>query len=95
MPDAEQKNAPLEIIVREGKLVISIGIESLARTATYEYGGPLRRSEVEMGREQEWAEDVAAEIKREDHDGGTPLDRFLDRMMKSAVREGSGAVVPK
>ena len=91
----DSNDTPLTVTVSDGKLIITIGTGRLAWCAERSNGGPLSKVRIEAGREKEWAEDVVAEIMREDHDGSYPLDSFLDRIMCRAAKEGSGAVIPK
>ena len=93
MPDTLPKDAPLEVTVKDGKLTISIGIDTLAFCSAPENTGPLEGCRVEPGKEEEFAKDVAEEIEREDHDGSTPLSQFLDKMMDDAASMGSGALI--
>lgn len=86
-------NQPLKTEVLDGRLVISIGIETLAWASRPENYGPLTDCEVEAGREEEWAKDVARQIDKEDETGDTPLNRFLDKMMVAASENGSGAII--
>lgn len=88
-PSPRACSAPLESAVIDGKLVISIGVETLAWASRPENGGPLETCEVEEGWESQFARDVAYEIVREEENGESPMCRFLDRMMQSAADNGS------
>ena len=93
MPDTLPKDAPLEVTVKDGKLTISIGIDTLTFCSAPENTGPLEGCRVEPGKEEEFAKDVADEIEKEDHDGSTPLSHFLDEMMDNAASNGSCALI--
>lgn len=89
---ATHQNAPLKVGVRNGKLVISIGVETLAWASQTINGGPLD-IKVRKGQYETFAKDVAREITKEDEVGDTPLAVFLDAMMVKASEEGSPALV--
>ena len=93
MPDTLPKDAPLEVVVKDGKLTISVGIDTLAFCSAPENTGPLDGCRVEPGKEEEWAKDVAEQIEREEEDGQTPLSSFLDGMMNEAASMGSCALI--
>jgi hypothetical protein len=88
-------NQPLEVEVVAGRLVISIGIDTLAFAADHheeftpyddELGDWVQRWHVfEKG---EFALEVARQMQREAEDGSTPLTRFQDKMFLSAVEDG-------
>lgn len=85
-------STPLETKIIDGKLVISIGVETLAFASRPENGGPLTTCEIEPGWENEFARDVAYEIGREEENGDTPLAKFLDSMIEAAADNGSEAL---
>lgn len=85
-------DAPLKFAVIGGKLVISIGVETLAWVSRPENGGHLEKCEVEKGWEKQFARDVVYEMGREEEDGTTPLHLFIDRMIQSAADNGSEAL---
>lgn len=83
-------NTPLRAEVKDGKLVVEIGIETLEWAS--KNGGTLERCKVDGRRRREWAEDVVREMEHEDEIGESPLMRFLDEMMEKAADKGSGAL---
>jgi hypothetical protein len=88
-------NQPLEVEVVAGRLVISIGIDTVAFAANHhedftpyddEFGDYVQRWRVvENG---EFAVEVARQMKDEAEDGSTPVTRFLDKMFVAAVEDG-------
>lgn len=88
-------NQPLEVEVKGGRLVISIGIDTLAFAANHHdeftpydknLGDWVQRWKVfENG---EFALAVARQMGRESEDGSTPLTRFQDEMFIAAVKDG-------
>lgn len=91
-----KENAPLSVTVKNGKLVISIGVNVLAGAvaagddfhvyddATNDY----LRSVAISGPEQ-FAKDVALAMQSEAEDGSSPLTKFLDQMAQDAIDDGS------
>lgn len=86
------KEAPLSVRVTDDKLIIEIGIETLAWCSASENGGPLDDCKVNEKYYKEWARDVANEINREEENGDTPLNKFLDKVMNEAADNGSQAL---
>ena len=91
-PAAGSANAPLRAEVKDGKLVVEIGIETLEWASKPVNGGTLERCKVDGRRRREWAEDVVREMERENEVGESPLMRFFDEMMEKAADNGSGAL---
>ena len=85
-------NTPLRAEVKDGKLVVEIGIETLEWASRPENGGTLERCKVDGRRRREWAQDVVREMEHENEVGESPLMRFLDEMMEKAADNGSGAL---
>lgn len=90
----DNKDSPLKIKVSNGKLVISIGVNTLAFAADYENGGPLKDCSVKAGSEEELAKDVAREMEEEGHgyNVSTRIGSFLDEMIGYAYERGSLAI---
>lgn len=100
MPDApNEKNDPLTVNVTDNKLVIEIGIHTLAYSsveAFQSYNDKRGRYETTPVIDAyEFAKDIAGEMKEEEEDGSTPLTRFLDQMMGKAKDNGSMALGEK
>lgn len=85
-------NTPLRADVKDGKLIVEIGIETLEWASRKENGGPLDGCKVDGRKRREWANDVVREMTREDEIGGSPLGKFLDSMMEAAANNGSAAL---
>lgn len=91
---------PLNVCVRDGRLLISIGVQTLAhavtraewanpwRDAGNETGGDYRREFVILDA-RELAVDVTLAMQAESEDGSTPLTRFIDTMAQAAIEDGS------
>lgn len=84
---------PLTAKVEGDRLVISIGVETLAWASDPENGGTLEGVKVDASHHHEFAKDVASEMMREDEIGQFPLSEFLDEMMGKAADSGSGALI--
>ena len=87
------EDAPLKVEVVRGKLVISIGINTLAWASESANGGPLEGWRVIPGQEKQWAKDVADEMEYEDGDynAQSRVGEWLDKMIARASDAGSGA----
>ena len=86
-----KQKQPLRCEVEDGRLVISIGINTLAWASKQKNGGPLV-NRISVTDEDQWAKDVAREIEREDEIGESPLHRTLDSAIRSAADSGSEAL---
>ncbi len=89
-------NSPLECKIKDGKLVISIGINVLDFAT--EQREPFTIFDFEANKYvQKWkvvdalefAKDVARQFNREREDGSTPLTNLLDEMSIAALEQGS------
>lgn len=83
------KDQPLEIKVRNGRLVISVGISALAYGVqeSYEWTGE------KISDELQFAKDVARELSREDEQGNTEFYFLLDKLSQRAIDNGTTAIV--
>jgi hypothetical protein len=86
---------PLSVEVTEGRLIISIGIGTLAFAAQMQepfhaYDERLRdwRNYWIIKDPLEFAKDVRNETSREEEDGSTPLTDFLDKVCTNALDQG-------
>ena len=93
---------PLKCDVIKGRLVISIGIKTLAWASHSENGGPEGLESADRGgqtcrvddnKAKFWARDVASEMKKEDETGATMLSDFIDKAMIAAADNGSEALI--
>ena len=94
--------SPLAVAVEDGRLVVSIGIQTLAHATLYAdwanrwrdieddeiAGGDYRRDFVIVDA-LELAKDVTRAMLHEREDGSTPLSDFLDKMTQAAIEDGS------
>jgi hypothetical protein len=87
---------PLSASVKNGRLVIEIGVQTLAHAVTYaDWANPFNLSTDDYIRDfaicdaPQFASDVVHEMLREAEDGSTPLSDFLDAMSKAAIEDGS------
>ena len=97
---ANERNAPLEIKVDGGKLVISIGVETLAYAAEndqvlerYHEGEDYFDTPTVMNTDA-FAKDVLSELVDEDHNTGENMVQvMLTSAMQSAMENGSEFIV--
>lgn len=87
------ENEPLMASAIGGRLVVSIGLETLVWASASKNGGPLEGCKVDGRRKALWGKDVVREMTRENEIGESPLGKFLDEMMEAAVNSGSGAII--
>lgn len=92
-PTKDPAKEPLLAEVAAGRLVMSIGVETLVWASSAKNGGPLEGCKVDGRRRREWANDVMREMTRENEIGESPLGKFLDSMMEAAANNGSGALI--
>jgi hypothetical protein len=87
---------PLRAIVEGDRLVISIGLNTLAfafenseENNPYDEDFCDTKRQFSIGDPLEFAKDTCRAMNDEGEDGSTPLTRFLDSMMEEAVEQGS------
>lgn len=87
---------PLAATVKGGRLLIDIGVQTLAHAASYaDWSNPFDEALDDYIRRfaitdvHQFAKDVVHAMLDEREDGSTPLSDFLDTMMQSAVNDGS------
>ncbi len=76
----------LRVEVVDGKLLIEIGIETLAFAFESQ---PENEGTWKVSDQLEFAKDVCRALNDESEDGSTPLTRLLDEMMEFAADQGS------
>jgi hypothetical protein len=89
----KNRNSHAKAEIRNGKVIVSIGIETLAWAAQPENGGTLGKFRIKVGKEDEWARDVVREMNYEegDFESSPRFCKWLDEMMGRASENGSGA----
>jgi hypothetical protein len=95
-PTDDPLNTPLTVEVRDGRLVIEIGIHALAHAVTQsDASNPFDDDKNEYLRTfaiadaVEFAQDVRRALTHEAEDGTTPLHTLLDEMAEEALNDGS------
>lgn len=88
----------LDVSIKDGRLIIGIGVRTLAHAVCYsdwanpyddERGDYIRTFAItDAGR---FAKDVMCAMLDEREDGSSPLSDFLDKMAEAAVDDGSEA----
>ena len=93
------KERPLNVTVKDGELVIRIGVNVLASAVArgddfHEYDDPsdqyLRNFAITDA--TQFARDVAIALEHEEENGSSPLTRLLDEMAQAAIDDGSTGV---
>jgi hypothetical protein len=96
---ARLREAPLTVTLQDERVVIAVGIDTLAHCwmtgperdrlrwddLTNDYDPNIAR----IVEPQTFAEDVVRELKREQEDGTTPVHLLFDKAMLEAVEQGS------
>jgi hypothetical protein len=96
------EDAPLTCGVENGRLVIAIGIETLAyafihgpvgdRLAYDEDKADWDHSRVRVTDPEQWAKEIEMAMEHEDEDGSSPLTNFIDKMYEAALDDGATSV---
>jgi hypothetical protein len=94
------RDQPLRVEVIDGRLVVSIGVDTLAwaegeRQKGLAFNASEGRATEPAARitdVDEWAKDISRAIQRESEDGSTPLSDLLDDAAQHALDAGSIAV---
>lgn len=92
------KQHPLCVKIEDGKLVISIGIETLCfATENCErfYDPEKDRYAFKVTDAAKFASDVALSLQHEEEDGSTPVSRLLDAACEDAIEGGSEGIEEK
>jgi hypothetical protein len=86
---------PLEVKVERYRLVISIGLDTLAFAAEHSddwnpYDETINNfsQRWKVNNKREFGKEVAQQLQRESEDGSTPLSRLLDKMNMAVVEDG-------
>lgn len=79
----------LKVEVRDGRLVISIGVGTLAWAAENDNEGGFSKPKLRIRGPTGWAQEIVAELLREDEAGETPIGKLLDDAFMKAVEAGS------
>lgn len=90
----DPRQQPLECYIFDGRLVISIGVETLRHAIAlspymlnFENPGEPKIIDVDV-----FAEDLLDELEREEEDGTTLIHRALDKAAERAIENGSEGV---
>jgi hypothetical protein len=84
----KERNQPLICRVIGDRLIISIGIETLAWAAKDRNGGPVP-NRTKVSNKAEWANDVSLAITHEDEIGNSMIHDMIDQAMQDAMDSGS------
>jgi hypothetical protein len=94
-----KKDYPLTVEIKDGQLKISVGIDTLAYSAEHsEYANPFDEKLYDYKQifkitdPLQFAKDVKLILEREEEDGSTPLNLFLDKICESTFDDGSEGV---
>jgi hypothetical protein len=75
------KDQPLKAEVEGDRLVVSIGVKTLAWASQHRNGGVLKDCRVDPEQLHEFSRDVTRAMCAEDELGATPLCNFLEDMI--------------
>jgi hypothetical protein len=79
----------LKVEIVDGRLVISIGVGTLAWAAENDHEGGFSKPKLRIRGPTGWAREVLSELLREDETGETPVGKLLDDAFLRAVEAGS------
>lgn len=87
---------PLSVSVKDGELVVRIGVDALATALAYsdwanqyDEGDDVYIRNVAIVDASQFAKDVGLAMQNEKEDGSSPLTNFFDSAMQSAIDDGS------
>jgi len=87
---------PLKATIENGRLVIAIGVQTLAHaSAASDWANPFDETVYDYIRTfaiedaPQFATDVVGAMLAEKEDGSTPLSDFFDKMAQAAIEDGS------
>jgi len=90
-----EPNRPLEVSIASGRLIISIGVDTLASAAERclrFYDGERDRYTLTVTDKEKFATEVVRALQHEEEDGTTPLHVLLDDAFEAAVDDGCEGV---
>lgn len=82
---ADPKSKPLRVAIERGQLVISIGVDTLAFAFEHSNSGAGSK----VTNPLKFAEDVLAELLREEENGATLVHDLLDEACVTTCQQGS------
>jgi hypothetical protein len=85
-----QKDAPLNIDIVDDKLVISIGISTLAYAIKQGLANDF--TEMDVTNELGFAQDVIHELEAEDDEGSNRIHKMFDQCAQDAIDNGTDHV---
>lgn len=99
-PRKSPREQSLLVEVKDGRLIMSIGVETLAFAVENAPGPPLTRYDEESGEfvhtkvtdAGAFATEVRGALMAEQEDGSTPLDRMLDAVAWDAIGDGCDGI---
>lgn len=85
----KNKDSPLSTRIEDSKLVIEIGISTLAFCLNQVLWNEGAEGEIKVENEEEFAKDILQELDNEDEIGASILTDALDKAIKNAMDNGS------
>ena len=82
----DNKELPLSMEIKDGQLVISIGINTLA------FATGVYITDFKIINNEGFAKDILNELDAEEEDGSTMVHRMFDTAANNAIENGSEAV---
>lgn len=82
----------LSVEIRDGAIVIAIGVYTLRHAISLASNIDDPEGEILITDSDAFARDLVSELNREDEQGTTPVHRLLDQAAKDAVAQGCGGV---
>lgn len=91
----KRSKEPLRVSVKDGRLVISIGVETLCFAAEHcnlFYDGEKDRYTLKVTDKATFAKEVVRALEHEEEDGTTPVHLLFDNAFEYAVGDGCEGV---
>lgn len=81
------RNAPLQTEIKDGQLVISIGVDTLCHAVSI--GRSYGMGEITVSNNDVFANELLNELNDESEDGSTAVHRMLDDAASQAIENGA------
>lgn len=88
-------DAPLSVSIKDGKLIISIGVNVIAFAAEHcerYYDGEKDKYTLKVTNKEKFAREIRRALQAEEEDGTTPLHVLFDDATEAAVEDGCEGV---
>ncbi len=85
--EIEMRNEGLKVAVVDGRLIISVGVDTLCHAVTV--GRRYGTGNIDVTNVDAFAGEILRELEREEEDGTTPITSLLDGAAEKAIENGA------